>query len=418
MRPAYKILISAYACSPYHGSEPGTGWNFVNTIARHHCVHVITEEDEFRADIEKYYVENPDSEKVIFHYIKRINYTRLTKLWPPAYYWSYKKWQQDAFEIAVELDKVYDFDLIHQLNQTGFREPGYLWKINKPFVWGPIGGTEITAWRFLPTMGLYGCIFFLFRNFINLFELNFAVRPRKAAIRKNNQLIAATPGTKLMIEKYWKMASTVIAEVGLIDSNYFRGIPNRLCNEPLKIIWSGEHEPRKGLNLLLRAASHLSIDNYVINVLGSGSKTKKWQSLARQLGLGGRIQWLGKIKRAEALKVMASGHVFCITSLHDLTSTVLLEALSLGLPVICLDHCGFADVVDDTCGIKIAVKTPSSAIRDMALALDWINQDEQIRQELANGALKRAADFNWDRKLEVIDKVYERLMAQNMMSGS
>ena len=55
---------------------------------------------------------------------------------------------------------------------------------------------------------------------------------------------------------------------------------------------------------------------------------------------------------------MSLGHVLCITSISDLTSTVTLEGLSYGLPIISLNHCGFAHVIDDSCGIKIPVKTP------------------------------------------------------------
>ncbi len=59
---------------------------------------------------------------------------------------------------------------------------------------------------------------------------------------------------------------------------------------------------------------------------------------------------------------MRQGHLMLITSLRDLTSTVTIEALSMGLPIVCLDHCGFAEVVDESCGIKIPVTTPREVV--------------------------------------------------------
>ena len=57
-------------------------------------------------------------------------------------------------------------------------------KINKPFVWGPIGGLENSPWRFLPSLGLKGFIFFYFgRNIINLWQRHFLLRPKKAVKR-------------------------------------------------------------------------------------------------------------------------------------------------------------------------------------------------------------------------------------------
>ena len=51
---------------------------------------------------------------------------------------------------------------------------------------------------------------------------------------------------------------------------------------------------------------------------------------------------------------MQDADIALITSLRELTSTVI-ESLSLGLPVVCLDHCGFSDVIDESCGIKVPV---------------------------------------------------------------
>jgi hypothetical protein len=54
MTTRLKVLISAYACSPYKGSEPGVGWGFVAALAEHHDLWVIVEEEKFRTDIERY----------------------------------------------------------------------------------------------------------------------------------------------------------------------------------------------------------------------------------------------------------------------------------------------------------------------------------------------------------------------------
>lgn len=52
------------------------------------------------------------------------------------------------------------------------------------------------------------------------------------------------------------------------------------------------------------------------------------------------------------MEIMSACDVFVITSLSDATSTVLLEALSMGLPVVATNHLGFANVITDACGIK------------------------------------------------------------------
>lgn len=48
-----KILLSAYACEPNKGSEPGVGWGWATELAKHHQVWVLTR-DNNQPVIEEY----------------------------------------------------------------------------------------------------------------------------------------------------------------------------------------------------------------------------------------------------------------------------------------------------------------------------------------------------------------------------
>ena len=109
--------------------------------------------------------------------------------------------------------------------------------------------------------------------------------------------------------------------------------------------------------------------------------------------------------------LLQKAHLFVITSIKDLTSTVLLEALSLGVPVICLDHCGFADVVTTECGIKIPVHNCRQIEVYLAAAIRRLDNDEQERQRLAKGALERIKDFSWEKKAVAVNSIYNRAIA-------
>ena len=91
-----KILINCYACSPYKGSEPGMGWNFIKSLCRLHELHIITE-SKFQQDLNQYFEEHPE-EKPFYHFyfIEKERHKKLRKIWPPSYYWFYKAWQKKA----------------------------------------------------------------------------------------------------------------------------------------------------------------------------------------------------------------------------------------------------------------------------------------------------------------------------------
>ena len=411
MPQKFKILVSAYACSPYKGSEPGMGWNFIIGLSKFHQLHVIVEKRKWLIPIKNYLDLHPNKKQnLTFHFIEKKRNKFLRKLWPPSYYWFYKKWQKDAYNLAVRLDKIENFDIIHQLNMAGYREPGFLWKIDKPFVWGPIGGLENSPWRFLPALGMKGFIFFTSRNLINLFQRNFLKRPKIAATRDNSSLIAATPENKKLIKKLWKKKSEVICEVGQeknIDKIYFN--KRHTDKDPIKIVWSGLHIPRKNLPLLFDAVKRITVP-FELHILGDGEMTSSWKKIALKKGFSNCCKWYGWVDRKKALEIMSSGHIFCITSVYDLTSTVTLEALSSALPIISLDHCGFSHVIDDSCGIKVPITNPKKAAQSFASAIEKLFHNDDFRISLAKGAIQRSKDFSWKNKIMQLNNIYESLV--------
>lgn len=67
-----KVLVSAYACSPVRGSEPGMGWGFVSELSKFHELWVIVEKEKFQQEIESGLRQNPDMAKnVHFFFIQK-----------------------------------------------------------------------------------------------------------------------------------------------------------------------------------------------------------------------------------------------------------------------------------------------------------------------------------------------------------
>ncbi|MFZ2949512.1 MAG: glycosyltransferase family 4 protein [Desulfuromonadaceae bacterium] len=409
MNGRLKILVSAYACSPYKGSEGAVGWGFVSALSRLHDLWVIVEEEKFRSDIERYQAENPEKcSSTQFIFLPKKRNRLLRKIWPPSYYYYYHQWHLDAFDLAKDLHRDIRFDIVHQLTMVGFREPGYLWQLGIPFVWGPIGGMGLFPWRFLTSVGWYGAFYYMGYNLYNLLQMNFQKRPRLAAQTAGNGLITATPENQTGALKYWDCPSTLISEVGLPPVTT-KKLLRRNTGEPLRIVWTGQHTPGKALNLALHALGSVPANlEWELHILGKGKRTEKWKLFSKQLGLADRCHFHGWLERDTAMNIMDSAHVMLITSLRDLTSTVTIEALALGLPIICLNHCGFAHVVDDTCGIKVPVTTPTEVVAGLAGAIVRLAQNEELRLNLAKGAERHARNFSWHKKVEVVNAIYMR----------
>src|ERR1700728_3716617 len=119
-----KILACAYACNPFHGSEDGVGWGWVNAIARHHEVWVLTA-GYHRFDIEKALRRQSDIHgRLHFAFVEEKPWHyRPTPVWikiensivKPIMNWAYRLWLRDAFMLGERLHREVGFDLTHQI---------------------------------------------------------------------------------------------------------------------------------------------------------------------------------------------------------------------------------------------------------------------------------------------------------------
>ncbi len=415
---AIKPIVNAYACNPYRGSEEGVGWNWVRMISRFSDPWVIVA-SYHREDIEGFLRDNPKMMRNVtfiyiphkpWHYRPTPGWKRIEgSVFKPIMNMAYALWLRDAYRLARELHGEQGFDLAHQLTYVGFRFPGRLWKLDIPFVWGPIGGLENTPWRFLGVLGWRGAIYYAGRNLINSMQ-KLTLRSARKAFAQAALIVAATSGIQKEIRRWYGRDSQVITEVGPPEK-VATTINCRQLDEPLRLVWSGEHLPGKALPLLLRALASLSGEVvWHLDILGDGPSRSAWNNQAEDLGIAARCHWHGLLPRDEALAVMGGGHLFVITSLKDLTSTVLLEALALGVPVLCPDHCGFSDVVDDSCGIKLPMETPARLVHGFAKEIYELACHEPRRQALARGALARVRNFSWANKQQELEGLYEQAL--------
>lgn len=410
-----RVLMLAYACSPYRGSEPGVGWQRAVEMAKHFEMWVITEEREFSYDIARYLSNNGPIENLHFRFVPRIIASekaiqRLSEL-RPLYYFAYNLWHRRAYRLAHDLCKEVRFDLVHQSTMCGFREPGRLWKLDAPFIWGPVGGTQNYPWRFLPRAGFAIALKEGVRSILNLYQMRFTGRVRKAS-KEAGALLTANPAGQRDFKRFHGVDSVCMLDVGV---NSVVEKPRRYQGRqrPLHLLWSGSLEYRKALQLLLEALAELpECVKYELRILGKGPRQKAWRRLARRLGVENHCTWLGWLPHDEAMKQNTWADVFVFTSLRDTCGTVVLEALSHGLPVICLDHQGVGSVVTEKCGIKVPVTNPSNVVRDLRDAIAEASSDDQNLEALSRGAIDRAREYLWqlhgDRLAELYRDVYRK----------
>ncbi len=409
MEKQQKVLVSAYACGPNWGSEIGMGWNWIIHLSNYCQLTVITEKGFEKDILEKL----PDLNlKYIpeFHFID-VGEKGRELFWMQgsfSFYYYYKKWQKEAYQLALKLIELEKFDIIHQLNMIGFREPGYLWKIKKiPFVWGPVGGYNQVPWNYIPKMDIKNIFYYSIKNMLNEMQIEILNRPKKSA-RSSSLLFAATKETKNVLKKYSNVDPIILNETGCSPSILNKESVN---GKGLKLLWVGRIQGLKALPIALKALSKIKGKvEFSLEIIGDGPDYLMCKNLAKALELQNYCTWRGRISNEDVINEMKKSDLLFFTSLKEGTPHVITEAIQNGLPVLCHDACGHGSVITNKCGVKIPMINYKSSVEEFGNAIIKLSKDKEKLKSLSDGALKRASDLSWDSKASFMYKKYIELL--------
>jgi len=403
-----EYIISAYAISPFKGSEPGLGWNFIMEMSKYNItLHVIAEKNEFENDIFKMKDEIPGN--VFFYFVPRKFSEKKFKIFGRAYYYySYRNWQKKAYLEAKKITNIRKINAVHQLNMIGYREPGYLWKLKLPFIYGPFGGMQNAPLSLVLSHSIFGIYTLLTRSIINKMQFRFSKRPLKAAKKafRSNSLYT-NPFLINQIYKTWSLKPIPIFEQGVRFSK------NEELEKIIKpsynnftIVWVGTLTYNKSLNILLEAVKDFKQIN--INIVGDGPCMKYYKRIAVEKNVKCNIIWHGWLERSETLKLIKSSHVMAFTSLKEGIPTVIFEALHNETPVITLNHHGQGYIVNKSCGILIDIQSFDKTVESFRTSIIKLSNNEEFYNKLKNGTQDRVKEFKWHDIVKKVKLIYDQ----------
>jgi len=394
-----KILLSAYACEPGRGSEPGSGWNWVRQIGRLEECWVVTRLSN-RPEIENELALNP-LPQVHFVYYDWPRWARFWKRGTRGARTYYCLWQMGAYLLARKLHRQIQFDLVHHLTFASYCLPTFLPLLPVPFLWGPVGGGETAPPSFQWAFGLRALAFEALRTAgQRLADLNPFVR---MTARRAAASLAATPQTAQKLKNLGCRDVRLSSQVLLSDEELFklRSMPAHE-GHCFRVLSVGRLLHWKGFELGIQAFArfHHLYPESEYRIVGDGPEKERWKRLAEDLGVGKSVVFGKTIPRSEVLKEIAYCDVLLHPSLHDSGGWVTAEAMAASRPVICLDLGGPALQVTEETGIKIPAITPDQAATDIAAALEQIASDWVRRARLGEAGRSRIERHFHSKRLE------------------
>ena len=404
-----KVLLSAYACEPGRGSEPGVGWRWTKQIARFAEVWVITRANN-REAIEKALKEAP-LPNVHWVYFDLPRWARFWKKGQRGIHLYYYLWQIGIYPVARRLHREVRFDLAHHVTFVNYWMPSFLAWLPVPFIWGPVGGGESAPQAFYKTFSWRGKLYERLRDlarWLGEHDPFTRITAKKAALA-----LATTPETAARLKRLGAPRVEILSQVALSDEeiSLLGNLPPRAGN-PFRLLSLGRLLHWKGFHLGLQAFARFVRDfpESEYWLIGNGPERRNLERLAQRLGVAEKVRFWGALPREEALGKLAEVEVLVHPSLHDSGGWACVEAMAAGRPVICLDLGGPALQVTEETGFKIPAHTPEQAVAEMAEAMRRLAMDGTLRQYMGEAARRQVREaFSWERKGEEIRYIYKSI---------
>ncbi|MEM6805506.1 MAG: glycosyltransferase family 4 protein [Bacteroidota bacterium] len=402
-----KLLLSAFDCDPFAGSEAaiGWGWTYYNALAGHE-VWCITQSKN-QENLEKFCEEHPIP-NLHFIYVEVDAQKRLHRIPTLGIYSFYLAWQKKAYQSAKTLSAEISWDLVHHVSYGSLQLGTYMWKLGIPLIFGPIGGGQFTPPIFKP---------YFYKEWwkeefrkLSSFVLTRILSNSRKALSKAAFTAVTNEETYLLAQKLGAKRIGYFLDTGIKPEFFPDEEIQRIPSEPLKVLWVGRMLPRKGLLLAFEVFEKLDKNLSIkLTVLGGGD-LERMREEVRIRGLTDRISCPGRVPFSEVADYYRNHDVFFFPSLRDSFGSQLLEAMSYKLPILSLNLFGAKVFVPEDAGIKVEVINRVQCVEDLEKALVRFLEEPVFRLRAGEAGHAFALSQNWPDRIRRMQKIYAELL--------
>ena len=414
MKRKLKVLVSAYACEPGKGSEPGVGWNWVNELARQHEVWVVTRANN--RDTTEAALTGSDVKNLHFVYHDLPKWSRFWKKGPFAIYPYYLLWHATLGVKLRNLHSEVGFDVFHHLTFAADWLPNFLSsQLDIPTVVGPLAGYETAD-----AIKKFIALPHLVSHYLKVGMRQIFIRFRTKELRNFSLVISNNEnytryymkhiGVKRCINISTQGYSPSLNLPNIEQSDLLR---EQSRGKSLNITMGGRMKYWKGYDVAIRVFAELKKRgiNFQVTLIGSGAswyERRILKSIEGQ-GVSDCVNILKTLPRDIFLERLRSSDLFLYPTFYGSGDAIMLEAIMLNVPVVCFPSAGAKEIV----GEDYPYMSGDFSVESLAeIIVDFV----ETNQAFSDLHRKILTQQSLSQKMDLLTDAYQRLI-QNGVSG-
>jgi glycosyltransferase involved in cell wall biosynthesis len=419
-RPPLRVLVLAEACNPAWASVPLVGYNFARSLARHPRLDVTLatqvrnaadlDGDVLTATARVEYIDTEWVARGAYKLAKRLRggdglaWTIDTALSVPGYY---------AFEREVlrrfgsELTGTGGFDLVHRVTPVSPVAPSPLVsRIDRPMVLGPINGG-------LPFPAEFAEMRRSEREWLAHLRWMHRLLPHAHRTYKGlSGLMVGSTWTSSQVPRAFRGEQLFLPENGIEPQIFPIADGWTPPKGRFQFVSVGRLTPLKGFDMIIEAmADSPRLRQAGLTIVGDGPERASLEQAVRDYGLEANVSMPGWLPQTEVATALGDSQAFVFASVKDFGGGAVLEAMASGLPSVVVDYGGPADLVGESCGLRVPMARRSELVAGIRAAMERLLDDHELCERLGRTAAETVrAHYTWDAKADRIVSFYDEVL--------
>ena len=187
------------------------------------------------------------------------------------------------------------------------------------------------------------------------------------------------------------------------------GIPE----DKLIVLYVGRVDPEKNVGLVVDAFSRLKNESAFLLIVGDGVDKVRLMKKVSNMGIDGRVKFLGKVLPPDLYELYKVGSVFATASTIETQGIVLIEAAACGLPLIAVDAGAVSEVCVDS---ENGYLCEPGNVPEISAAMEKILGDAELRDRFSKKSIEIAREHDFERTLDKFINIYNHVIKTNKNS--
>ena len=239
-------------------------------------------------------------------------------------------------------------------------------------------------------------------------------KPITRAIWNNSShIVANSSSLKETCKEFSPHHNIEVITNGVDTELFYPGNKNNNSNE-IQLLFVSRLMLQKGIDTLIKSCGVLKdrgINNFRLTIVGEGHLKSLMFSLIDKFNLREKINFLGW-KDLEILPdIFRKAAIFILPSVMEGMSSVTLQAMASGLPIVASKVLGFEEILEENVnGLTAEYNNPE----DFANKIEKLIKSPELREKMAKKSLEKSKRFSWESIARQYLEIYQKTVFRDL----